>query len=30
MQNRILTRMGDGECVSMPGDEIKEELLLNT
>ena len=30
MQKRILTRMGDGERVSMPVDEVKEELLLGT
>ena len=30
MQKRILTRMGDGERVSMPADEAKEELLLGT
>ena len=30
MQNNILTRMGDGERVSMPADEIKEELVLGT
>ena len=30
MQNNILTRMGDGERVSMPADEVKEELLLGT
>jgi dimethylamine--corrinoid protein Co-methyltransferase len=30
MQKRILTRMGDGERVSMPADEVKEELLLGT
>lgn len=30
MQKDILTRMGDGERVSMPADEIKQELLLGT
>ena len=30
MHKRILTRMGDGERVSMPVDEVKEELLLGT
>lgn len=28
MQNTVLTRMGDGERVSMPADEVKEELIL--
>ena len=30
MPENILTRMGDGERVSMPADEVKEELLLGT
>ena len=30
MQDKILTRMGDGERVTMPADEVKEELLLGT
>jgi dimethylamine--corrinoid protein Co-methyltransferase len=30
MPKHILTRMGDGERVSMPADEVKEELLLGT
>ena len=30
MQNTVLTRMGDGERISMPVDEVKEELLLGT
>jgi len=30
MKDKILTRMGDGERVTMPTDEVKEELLLGT
>ena len=30
MRGKILTRMGDGERVSMPVDEVKEELLIGT
>ena len=30
MPESILTRMGDGERVSMPADEVKEDLLLGT
>ena len=30
MPDKILTRRGDGERVSMPADEVKEELLLGT
>ncbi len=30
MKDKILTRMGDGERVTMPADEVKEELLLGT
>lgn len=30
MPNNILTRMGDGERVSMSTDEVKEEILLGT
>ncbi len=30
MQDKILTRMGDGERVTMPADEVKKELLLGT
>ena len=30
MPKSILTRMGDGERVSMPADEVKEDLLLGT
>ena len=30
MQKRVLTRMGDGERVSMPADEVKEDLLSGT
>jgi dimethylamine--corrinoid protein Co-methyltransferase len=30
MKDKILTRMGDGERVTMPADKVKEELLLGT
>jgi dimethylamine--corrinoid protein Co-methyltransferase len=30
MKDKILTRMGDGERVTMHADEVKEELLLGT